>query len=75
MNKYSLSSGAGVVEGVDNTSANSREETGLIPQTIVTAYNTNYNSANQPASTAATLTITPGNAAGPASEKITYTYQ
>ena len=59
----------------NDLSQTTETETGLIPQTIVTAYNTTYNSANQPASTAATLTITPSNTGGIASEKITYTYQ
>lgn len=59
----------------NDLSQTTETETGLIPQTIVTAYNTTYNSANQPASTTATLTITPSNSAGLVSEKITYTYQ
>src|SRR5580658_4187589 len=59
----------------NDLSQTTETETGLIPQTIVTAYNTTYNSANQPASTAATLTITPSNSGGIASEKITYTYE
>jgi hypothetical protein len=60
---------------VNDLSQTTETETGLVPQTIVTSYNTTYNSANQPASTAATLTITPGNSGALASEKITYTYQ
>jgi hypothetical protein len=60
---------------INDLSQTTETETGLIPQTIVTAYTTTYNSANQPASAAATLTITPGNSGGLASEKITYTYQ
>jgi hypothetical protein len=59
----------------NDLSQTTETETGLIPQTIVTAYSTTYNSANQPASTMATLTITPSNSGGIASEKITYTYQ
>jgi hypothetical protein len=59
----------------NDLSQTTETETGLIPQTIVTAYNTTYNSANQPASTTANLTITPNNSGGLASEKITYTYE
>ena len=40
----------------NDLSRTTETETGLIPQTIVTAYSTTYNSANQPASTMATLT-------------------
>jgi hypothetical protein len=59
---------------INDLSQTTETETGLIPQTIVTAYNTTYNSANQPATTKATVTITPASS-GITTENITYTYQ
>jgi hypothetical protein len=61
--------------GINDLSQTTETETGLIPQTIVTAYNTTYNSANQPTSTVATVTVTPADPGGLVTENITYTYQ
>jgi hypothetical protein len=58
----------------NDLSQTTETETGLIPQTIVTAYNTTYNSANQPATTKATVTTTPASSEI-TTENITYTYQ
>jgi hypothetical protein len=50
-------------------------ETGTNPSTVTTSYTTTYNSANQPASSKATVTTTPSNPGIIATETITYTYQ
>ncbi|HXB33629.1 MAG TPA: hypothetical protein VNV35_09415 [Puia sp.] len=59
---------------INDLSQTTETETGLIPQTIVTAYNTTYNYANQPATTKGTVTTTPASS-GITTENITYTYQ
>lgn len=50
-------------------------ETGDNPSTVTTSYMTTYNSANQPASSKATVAAVPADPASITAETITYTYQ
>ena len=81
--EYTSRPGAGPyysIPGVPIQTANALSQstlvtTGIDAQTVVTAYTTTYNTANQPVSASATISVTPASSTAPASETVSYTYQ
>src|ERR1700722_10915131 len=63
------------IVNVNNLTKTSQTETGVNPGSVVTTYTTTYNSANQPATSQATVATTPTSSGLIATENITYTYQ
>jgi hypothetical protein len=63
------------IVNVNNLTKTSETETGVNPGSVVTTYTTTYTSANQPATSQATVATTPLSSGIIATENITYTYQ